>query len=140
MYEINEMMGEIRHEERIKQVISFAGIKRRRNIRPMDIDGLIDYNGRSFVYFEGKLIDREIDRGQKSALENAVNSHAKAGHHACAVIFRHNVPVNEIVVAAVHPVSDIYYLSKWRPPAVPMNLLEFIEKWETQMEKLNVKL
>lgn len=71
-----------------------------RNITPTDIDGLIDYNGHGFIYWEGKVKEKRIDEGQKRALENVVNSHWKSNHPAMALIFWHDVPSDcEIPVA-----------------------------------------
>ena len=90
--------GTIKFRDRIKQIISFIGIVRRRGVRPMDIDGFIDYKGNSFVYIEEKLDGIDIEKGQKEALEHVVNSHTTAGNVSCAVLFKHNTPKNEDVI------------------------------------------
>ena len=133
----DDVKGRIKYLERYKQLISYEGLKRRRNITPTDIDGFIDYNGINFVYIEGKLVDKEIDCGQRKALEHAVDSHTSAGHRSCAIIFRHNEPPENIIMAKDKPVSDIYYDREWREPKQKgITVLGFIELWENYWDKL----
>jgi hypothetical protein len=42
--------GKIRNEKYAKQLNDFRGLLRRRGITPTDIDGLIDYNGKAFIF------------------------------------------------------------------------------------------
>jgi len=69
-------------------------------ITPTDIDGLLDYNGRAFVYLEGKLIGKTTEGGQRYAMQNMVTSHWKAGHPSMALIYEHDIPVSEQIPVA----------------------------------------
>tara|TARA_Y100000310_G_C20579340_1_gene762158 strand:+ start:854 stop:1306 length:453 start_codon:yes stop_codon:yes gene_type:complete len=112
MYDTS-VRGEIKYRDRAKQLISYRRLERMRNITPTDIDGFIDYNGNAFVYMDAKLYEKEIDFGQKRAFENVINSHGKAGHPTCAIIFRHNSPSNEDIMAHSCYVDDYYSNLKW---------------------------
>jgi len=90
-------MHGIYNEARFKQINNFTKIKRMRGIMPMDVDGLIDYGGKAFIYFEGKREGNGMDKGQRMALENVVKSHWKAGHPSAALLYIHNVPTDEQV-------------------------------------------
>lgn len=140
MYDKDVSRGGIKFPDRYKQLISYEGMVRRRRITPTDIDGFIDYNGVSFIYIEGKLEGKSIDYGQRKALEHSVNSHVKAGHHAVAIIFRHNSKAEEIIMAKDKNVSEIYFKYEWRPPDREMNVLMFVEAWERYMDSLNVSI
>jgi len=137
---LDEDRGKIRYLNRYKQPISYEGMMRRRKITPTDIDGLIDYHGNCFIYIEGKGVGAPIEYGQRKALENLVDSHVKAGHPACAVIFRHTSDSDSIVIAKDQRVDLIYHNKQWRPPVAPMTVLQFIERWESYHESQNVKL
>lgn len=144
--------GVIRNKERGKQLNSFKGMIRKRNITPTDIDGFIDYAGSAFIYLEGKIEKAEFVEGQKRALMAAVLSHWKAGHPSMALLYEHNVPATEeipvgwMIVKAVFCLKQIPCLMrvphKDGQPLYPLNeywfhtqtkttVLEAIEIFET---------
>jgi len=97
-----------RQERHKLTALAAYGLLRVRGIYPTDIDGLIDYGGRSFVYMEGKTITAQLKKGQKMALENIVNSHNKAGHTSVAIIYRHNTRVSEDIQVKSCFVSAVF--------------------------------
>lgn len=103
-----EERGVIKNRSRQKQIHDFSGLKRLRNITPTDVDGLIDYGGKNFIYLEGKVSGNEMFYGQKLALENMVKSHWSAGHPSIAIIYEHWVPVDKDVNVANCTASKIY--------------------------------
>ena len=134
--------GLIIHRDRAKQLISFGGLIRRRSISPTDIDFLIDYNGKSFVYGEFKLIGAEEKKGQIRALENLVNSHEKALHLSCAFIVYHNVPINDDIIPEILLINRVYHNEKWNDWSLKnATVLEFLRRWEIYCEKIkNIEL
>lgn len=91
--------GVIQNKSKGKQLNSFSGLVRQRNITPTDIDGMIDYGGRFFLYMEGKSVGATMPLGQKMALEAVVCSHWKAGHPSVCILFEHDTPEDmEIMV------------------------------------------
>lgn len=100
--------GIIKHIDRFKQVISFVGMERIRRITPTDIDGFIDYGGKFFIYMECKKDGKALDLGQRLALENVVKSHIAAGHKACAILFTHNTPFDEVIICKDAPVKSVF--------------------------------
>jgi len=118
-------------------------MERHRKITPTDIDGLIDYNGNSFVYIEGKYYTKTIEFGQKRALENLVNSHNKAGNLSCAIIFVHNSPIDEIIMVKDQLIFQVYYNGKWSgkwQEKEYITVLGFIEKWEKMCLRKKIKI
>jgi len=106
--------GVIRNIKRASQINNFKDllrpslISKNKTITPTDIDGLIDYGGRAFVYIEGKMRTKQTEQGQRMALENVISSHAKAGHPAMAVIFEHDTTADQQVYVAHCFVRGIY--------------------------------
>lgn len=133
MYEENR--GTIKYLERYKQLISYEGLERHRKITPTDIDGLIDYGGNAFILIEGKYGDKQIDKGQKMAIENLINTIEDAGKKACCLLFRHLCEPNEIIVARDCVVSDVYYERKWHyynTHPVIYYIQEFEKHWRSK--------
>ena len=133
--------GEIQHLERYKQLIDYSGMQRHRRITPTDIDGFIDYGGNAFIYMDAKLEGKPLSIGQKIAYENVVNSHEKAKNVACAIIFRHDVPADEIIMAHEKYIDIYYTQGKWKSPDKEnTTLLEGIEIFEKHWKSLGIKI
>lgn len=137
--------GVIRNIGRAKQLNDFSGLLRPRNITPTDIDGLIDYGGKAFVYIEGKVKGKNLseEKGQKMALENVILSHWTAQHPSALVLFEHTVPIELPVPVHNQDVRMIFtrqlvpYLcgqrnsdTWWWRPAMQMTVLDALEKFE----------
>ena len=121
--------GVISHRERSRQINDFQGLRFERNITPTDIDGLVDFAGRLFIYFELKYGDKQIDTGQRMALEAVVDSHQAACRHAYAIIATHNVanPADDVDVANCI-VSAYYYCHRWIQPGEHITMRQAIDK------------
>lgn len=137
--------GVIRNIGRAKQLNDFSGLLRPRNITPTDIDGLIDYNGKAFIYLEGKVKGKNLssEKGQKMALENVILSHWAAQHPSALILFEHTVPIELPVPTHSQDVRMIFtrqlvpYLcgqrnadTWWWRPAIQMSVIDAIEKFE----------
>ncbi len=101
-----------------------------RDISPTDIDGLVDLKGNAFVYLEGKLIDAELPRGQRLALENVCKSHEKAMHPTIAIVYTHNVPRDQDVIVKDQFVKEVFWLGKWRTQHSPITVLAKIHSFK----------
>jgi hypothetical protein len=128
MYDENR--GKIKYPDRYKQLISYEGLERHRHITPTDLDGIIDYRGNAFIIIECKLEYKEIDLGQKMAIENLINSLSEAGKMAICYIIRHNLPSEKIIIAKDCLVSDSYFQGKWRYYTDRKTLLNYIISFE----------
>lgn len=131
--------GDIKNLSRYKQLFSYSGLRRHRNITPTDIDGLIDYNGNAFVVLEAKLINKDLDFGQKKAFENLINGLQESGRPACCLVFRHDCKEDEIIIVDKCVVSEMYYQGKWRSDN-KRTVLQCIESFEKHCEKIFVTI
>lgn len=133
--------GDIKFKGRAKQLNSFSGMIRRRNITPTDIDGIIDYDGKAFVILEGKYGDAELPKGQKMALENLANTILSANKRVVVIIYRHFVhDTNKDINVSKQLVSDIYFKRKWDKITVEKNVLEVIEMFENHCDNNNYQI
>lgn len=136
--------GVIKNVKRAQQLNNFKDLIRKRNITPTDIDGLIDYGGKFFVYLEGKKVGKETDSGQRHALEAVINSHWKASNPSMAIIYEHDIPVEEQIPVAFMFVRGIYSMRQipclcgrtyngsnwWFPQSDTIRVLDAIEHFE----------
>jgi hypothetical protein len=130
--------GDIKYKARAKQINSFSGMIRRRNITPTDIDGIIDYNGNAFVILEGKYGDAEIPKGQRMALENLANAILLGKKKVLVIIFRHYVNnTNEEIIVSNQLASEIYFKRKWFQICFNKTVLELIEIFEKDCDNKN---
>ena len=107
--------GVIHHRERAQQIVDFSGLCFG-TITPTDIDGLIEYRNRCFLFVEFKHVSKpEIDDGQRLALERMARGLRKPTFVLHAV---HNVPSHVDIDAAGALVHRLYlnWKPEWRPP------------------------
>jgi hypothetical protein len=132
--------GKIRNEKYAKQLNDFRGLLRRRGITPTDIDGLIDYNGKAFIFLEGKHANTALPMGQKMALENIAKAIQDAKREVIVFVFRHNVEQSQQITVADQLVTEIYYQRRWFPPTKKLNVLDAIIIFESLCEKKGIIL
>ena len=123
--------------ERGRQKILFKGIKRIRNIRPTDIDGVMGYGKQVFVWFEGKVKGTLLSTGQKRLFRDLSEVIRDGGSKAYCVIFEHEVPITKDVVMKDQLVSEYYNssTSQWHTPKKSTTVLEAIDLIE-EYEKI----
>lgn len=133
--------GEVFNEERLKQSLLFTGMERMRGITPTDIDMVIEYGGKAFFYGECKTEGKEMPHGQRKLYERAVDFNNKAGIISAAILFTHNVPTPEPIIAKDQMVKKVYFQGKWTDVSTSnITVLDAIIKFEKYCEKKNIKL
>lgn len=132
--------GEMKHKDRARQLLMFSGMIRRRGITPTDLDGIIDYNGKAFILFEGKQQGAPFLKGQKLALENIIDVMFSAKIEAILILFTHTVPIEEDVKVSGQNVIMYYYEQAWRVPKEPISVLEAVEMFEKHCESKGIDI
>ena len=107
-----EARGKIRNRKYASQIRDFAGLKYGK-ITPTDIDGLIDFGNKAFIFIETKYIDSEIPYGQKLAIERVVDAISKNGKYALGIIAEHNNTWNEEIDVANAIVLEYRWKGSW---------------------------
>lgn len=142
------MSADLNNRERAKQIISFEGMKRRGNLAPTDIDGFQEYNGRLFIFIEGKVIGNKSPIGQETSFKsmcdvfyyaNSLSMKYENKHSnrvAFVLIFEHNTPVENDVVMKDQYVVDTYNSISlaWKKPTD----IDVIPKFKTKNGKITV--
>ncbi len=106
-------LGAIHNRARAQQQIDFSGLLFG-NITPTDIDGVIEYKGKSYVIIETKLRDTPVELGQKLALARMTDDLTASGKFALCIITRHEIddPYQDIDAANTF-VSEYRWKKQW---------------------------
>lgn len=123
------MRGVIENRDRRKQIVDFSGM-RYGKITPTDIDGVIEYRNRAFIYIELKHRDAPLPRGQELYIERQVDVCRAGGKQAVAIVAEHGVDDTERDVdAASCKVRKIYYDGEWFDDGLTRSLREVVDSF-----------
>jgi len=98
------------NREYARQIRDFSGLVIG-TITPTDLDGLIEYKNRAFIFIETKHVGAEMPFGQKLALERLCDATTKSGKQS--VLFVTNHDCDGDIDFANTRVVKFYYRSKW---------------------------
>lgn len=104
--------GKIRNREAGKQIIDYSGL-RFNKITPTDIDGLIEFQGKAFIFYEFKYMGAPMPLGQRIALTRMVDAICMGGTPAMLILGSHNNPAAEDIDAANAVAKSIYWNGSW---------------------------
>lgn len=124
--------GAVSYPERAKQQRDFTGL-RYGNITPTDIDGLIEYQNKCYVFYEAKHINAEpMTQGQKLAFERLCDDLQKV-KPSLLILFEHDYPVDKPIDFAKCNVKSYRYNGVWKRPGVVVTVRQlsdsFIKKY-----------
>jgi len=121
--------GVIQFKQRAKQIIDFSGL-RFKNITPTDVDGMIEYQDKGFVFYEYKLRDAQMSRGQRLALERLARNNETAGKRSTVLVCSHTTDdPKQSVDAASAKVVELYYNGKWEKPSKSLSAFEVTQRF-----------
>lgn len=122
---MESIRGEIYNRPRAKQINNFNGLIYGA-ITPTDIDGVIDFHGKCFVFLEMKYRDTPLPFGQRLAFERIVNNSKRP---AICIIARHDMQPDLDVDVKNCMVSEYYTGNTWRHPRNPYNVKRMIDEF-----------
>lgn len=122
--------GLINNRNYAAQIRDFTGLQFG-NIAPTDIDGLIEYKNKCFIFIETKFRDTELPFGQKLAITRLCDELNKP---AIFIVSEHNT--NGDIDLAKTIVREYYYKNNWiTPKKENINLREAIDKFISMIEQ-----
>jgi Holliday junction resolvase-like predicted endonuclease len=128
--------GVIRNVERKQQINDFSKLIIGK-ITPTDIDGVIEYKNKAYVFIEVKYNEAELPDGQRIALERMSKDLDKSGKQTMILVAQHSVADTSVSVdVAKCQVRKYYYKSNWRPPKNPITVIEAINIFKEIVEPL----
>jgi hypothetical protein len=101
----------IRNEERAKQLINFAGLRYGTGY-PTDIDGMIEYHDKCYIFYEGKHVKATMTLGQRLALERVCDD-LKTLKPTMVVCFVHDTPTDQQIDISACKVKSCRWMGKW---------------------------
>lgn len=108
--------GVIQNRNRKQQIANMNGL-RFNKITPTDLDAVIDFDDRLFVFIEGKFIATPIPFGQQLAINRLCDAcHRPPHRYAYAIIADHHHPSDEDVDFSNMTVRTIRQNGRWKPP------------------------
>lgn len=106
------------YTDRGKQLICFDGIINEGKLGATDIDAIIEYKDKAYIFFEVKLVDAPMPDGQRLALQRLVDDIGSMGKKAVAAVVTHWTRPEEDIQLQHCLVREVYVSSerKWRTP------------------------
>lgn len=127
--------GVIKNRARARQLRDYSGLLFG-NITPTDIDGLIEYHDKGYVIIEIKTKNKELEFGQRLALERLTDDLNRAFKPTICIIANHDIQdTNEDIDVAQTIVSEFRFLSNWQSPKNKITTKEAVRLF---LSKLNV--
>lgn len=123
--------GVLIHPEQAVQVRDFTGM-RWGSITPMDLDGLIHFSGKVFIFIELKYDRAPLLKGQRIALEVLTDVISSTGKPSMSLVASHQVHEGDIVVADCM-VTEYRFKRQWLRPHRAITVREAIDSF---LEKL----
>jgi hypothetical protein len=118
------------NRSRASQLIDFDGLTFG-NINPSDIDAVIEYKNKAFIFIELKSKGVDISTGQRILLERLVDGLNKP---SIALVAHHETwDCKEDVILAKAIVFKYYLYGRWN---VPIDKITVRKAVETMLEKL----
>ena len=102
-----------RNRQRAKQLISFDDLEMGGGIHPTDIDGVIEYHDRCWIWIEYKYGDAELPRGQQLMLERLCDELSKQKPTIVIIGEHHEADPEQDIKAGEAIVREIYYRGQW---------------------------
>ena len=106
------------------QVNDFSGL----TVTPTDIDGMIEYKNKAYIFFEIKYGKAELPTGQRLALERLARDTIKAGKKSIVFIGEHiTKDTSKSIDVSQCKVRAYFYNNKWIDSKVDIRLGEAVK-------------
>lgn len=119
--------GIIRNREWATQIRDFSGMCFG-SITPTDLDGMIEYKNKCFIFYESKHKGANMKFGQQLAFERMINDHGKP-----SILFVSEHDTNGDIDFANTMIIKYYFQGEWHIPKKQITLRKatenFIEKY-----------
>jgi hypothetical protein len=117
--------GKIYNRDRAQQIKDFSGL-RWGKITPTDVDGLIEYKDKGFIWIETKMIDNPMPYGQRLAYKRLIDALQQAKPSVLYVSQHNTMPEDDIDMAQTE-VIEYYFMGRWSPCDQDITLFEAID-------------
>jgi hypothetical protein len=120
------LRGKIYNRKRASQLKDYSGL-RFAKMTPMDLDGVMEFRERLFVFFEYKGEGAPLQFGQKRCIEAIVNAIQSEEKTAVCIVANHNGHISEDIDCANVLVRSFFYDRRWRQPRFDVTVREVVQ-------------
>ncbi len=121
--------GTIQNIARAQQINDFNALIMG-TITPTDIDGLIEYRNKAYVFLEVKYLDKELPYGQRLALERLATDVSVNNKKSIVIVASHDVQdTAQGIDVAICPVRCYYLNGAWRNPIKDITVKDAIKAY-----------
>lgn len=117
--------GIIRNEKYARNIIRFENL-RWKSITPTDIDAVLDFHGKLYIFIEVKHGKTKLTTGQRILLERLSDGLQNNNTTAVSIVCQHYFSGDVKLEGCI--VRKIYYLGKWHSYGNGLTVSEAIEK------------
>ena len=121
------------HRDRAKQLINFDGLVDGKKY-PTDIDGLIEWKDRGFIFIECKRGGKALPFGQQLALERLASGLTSAGKPSIVVVAEHDTNPSEDIELADCQVRKLYWKGGWFKGDIGTTVRDIVARYEDYLE------
>ena len=121
--------GVIKYVARAQQINDFSGMLLGK-ITPTDIDAVIEYQDKAYIFIEIKYKDKDLPYGQRLALERLANDTIKAGKKSIVLVAEHEVEnTHQSVDTAQCRIRKYYFNNQWHIPKETITVIDAVYKF-----------
>jgi len=104
--------GAVRHRGHYTQLKDYSQL-RYGLITPSDIDGVLDFQNRAFVFLELKFAGAEMSLGQRLMYERICDACQRGGVNSVVIVANHSSASDEMIPVHELPVDRVRFKGKW---------------------------
>ena len=127
----------IKNHDFLMQARNFKGLQFG-SIYPTDIDGLIEYKDKCFIFIETKHKESELPFGQRLALERLCVATQKSGKESVLFVSRHDCKGDIDLANTI--VTDFYYKNKWYQEKTKATLYQMIDRFIKKVDSVEISI
>lgn len=132
------MKGQIYNKARSNQKNDYSGLLYDKTMTPTDLDGLIEFKNRGYIFMEIKYRNNLLPIGQRLAIERLVLDTAKSGKKSIALVVEHYIddPLVDVPVADCI-LREYFYSDKkvWLRPKNIVTSKEYVFKFLDHLKR-----
>lgn len=119
--------GVIVNRKRAQQIVNFSGL-RYGTITATDVDALMEFKNKLFVWVEFKLKGVDMPGGQRLAFQRASTAINRAGIPSYFLLAEHNTPVHADIQAADCRVTRVFRSKDWEVRHDSLTVKQFVDR------------
>ncbi|MDO4809938.1 MAG: hypothetical protein Q4A04_08270 [Eubacteriales bacterium] len=132
-------MSEVRNMPRLNQTVLYNHLITDGKLKPMDIDGVLDYHGKGWLIFEYKLNDANVSTGQGIALRRLADDLAKSKPVLLFILKHDVIDANNPIYAEDCIVKCHYCNGKYEYEKYQARVVRFGDVYQKALDWIDIE-